>query len=554
MADPDLNLQSNGTANGSVASISAPVKLGFSLSSKPKSTSTSTASPSFSLLKDNASNSSSRTSSPGLKRPHSLLDEDATSHHDHAAETTSTISTFGAGVANGEKKEVKPERIIQGAPNKDWREEARRKRQRSGIPGQGNGANNVPAGGDVVNREGPAYGLTVTSRTPASAQSTSDTPVPAVETEEQPSAPQPQSADDAALAALLDPTSGTAHTTIRAASPLDEDDAFRSDFRSAPRMATLDEYTATPVEGFGAAILRGYLKPGETLEGRTGLGKDVKAGEGKSKVNGLPRKDGPPGAAPSREQRRDGTGAPVRRPGLLGLGAKSEAGAGVELGAWGKGARAGGKGSGAKGGAEIAYMPVAMRNRKTGEVVSEEEMRKMIDGQNLVEAGRGNGNGNGSREGERSGRKMIEAVGTEGRDGRHGEDRRRDDRDEDSEEEERRRRRRKEKEKEARRRDDEAKDEKSHRRDRDVKGSETQRSDRSRRHDGLDVDDYSRRDRRRDKSRDGDDRRSDRRDGDRRHRERDGGSRGERDRDRDRDSRHDDYRDRDRHEHRSSRR
>ena len=400
-----------------------------------------------------------------------------------------------------------------------------------------------------MNRDGPAYGLTVTSRASASVatQTTDDVALPPATETEEPSAPQPQSADDAALAALLDPTSGTAHTTIRAASPLDEDDAFRSDFRSAPRMATLDEYTATPVEGFGAAILRGYLKPGETLEGRTGLGKHAKAGDGKSKANGHSRKDGPPGAIASREQRRDATGTPVRRPGLLGLGAKSEVGAGVELGAWGKGARAGGKSGGTKGGAEIAYMPVAMRNRKTGEVVSEEEMRKMIDGQSLVEVGTENGSGDGSREGAR---KMIEAAATSGRDGRVDDERRRYERDEDSEEEERRRRRRKEKD--ARRRDDEGRDEKSHRRDRDVRGSDRKRSERSRRHDDSDVDNYSRRDRRRDRSRDGDDRKSDRRDGDRRHRERDTGSR--RDRDRERDSRHDDYRDRDSHEHRSSRR
>ena len=72
-------------------------------------------------------------------------------------------------------------------------------------------------------------------------------------------------------------------------------------------------------------------------------------------------------------------GVPERRPGFLGIGAKdSGKGAEVELGAWGKSAmRKASRKQGednADGNVEGVYMPVTMRNKKTGEYITEEEL------------------------------------------------------------------------------------------------------------------------------------------------------------------------------------
>lgn len=511
-ADPDLNLQSNGTTTGTQASLQ-PTKLAFSLSSKPSK-------PIISTLPKQVHPVSSRTSSPGTKRPYSsLLDEDASSTHQ--ADAVTTISTFGADTNSKKKEDVEPERVIQGLANKDWREEAKRKRQKSSIPGQGQGQN-VGGNTDVVNREAPAFGLTIAPR--ASTQEGGDGSNLAQVDETSAAAKAPQSADEEALAALLGANDNKNQTTIRPASPgpVDEDEAFANDFRNAPRMATLDEYTATPVEGFGAAILRGYLKPGETLESRTGLGQNNKKPEpgAKGAIDGKAAK-GP------LERRRDENGAPVRRAGLLGLGAKNDAGAGVELGAWGKNARGKGAGSGAR--TEIAYMPVAMRNKKTGEVVSEEELKKLMEEQQFVEAG--GQVGRVSRERDSGRRQLLENGGSE-RDSERGGRR-------DSDDEERRRRRRKEHDRHGR--DEDSRDYDSTRGSRRDKSRErdSRKYEKSRRY--RDDDDYDRRERRRDKSRERDDDRSGKRKDDDRHR-----SSRDKERDKDRSSRLDRAHSRDR--------
>lgn len=518
-ADPDLNLQSNGTANGTRASLQ-PTKLGFSLSSKSGKPTPSINS--FPVTKQ-VQLTTSRTTSPGTKRPYSsLLDDDGS--HTHQVEAVTTISTFGLDANDKKKEDIRPERVIQGLANKDWQEEAKRKRQKSGIPGQGQGQSGAAGTTDVVNKEAPAHGLTIAPR--ASDQEVNgDASEGTVEESSAPAKP-PQTADDEALAALLGVNDNKNQTMIRPASPglLNEDEAFANDFRSAPRMATLDEYTATPVEGFGAAILRGYLKPGETLESRTGLGRKDKKPEPGSKrpVNDKAAK-GP------LEQRRDENGAPGRRPGLLGLGAKSDAGAGIELGAWGKNAKGkGGAGGGTR--TEIAYMPVAMRNKKTGAVVSEEELKKLMEEQKYVETAGEVARLSGERD---SGRRKLLENGHSSRGAER--DRRQDSYDED-------RRRRRRKVEDVRRRDDDRDYNKSRSSRRDTSRDRESRKDTKsrRRHD--DDEDYDRRERRREDSRDGDGHRSARREkDDDRHR-----SSREKDRYKDNSSRHEQHQSRDR--------
>lgn len=285
-----------------------------------------------------------------VKRPHALLEEDNQDDQD-THDPHVTITHFGQNGASTAGSTVEPAaaRTIASLPNRNWRDESRRKRQKSGLPGSAQTNGNVPAGKDMVNGELPTYGLTVSESQPflpaptlpaqeddASSSQTMMAPTPAL------------TADDEAIAALK----GHRKPIEVVIAPLpvsdNEEDVFRASHAAAPPMSTLDEYAATPVEGFGAAILRGYLREGETLENRAKTKERIVA----------------------------------RRPGLLGIGAK-ESGLGVELGAWGKGAKGG---KGIKGPAsDAAYMPLVRKNLKTGEILTQEELEeKLVNQKNNV--------------------------------------------------------------------------------------------------------------------------------------------------------------------------
>jgi hypothetical protein len=118
-----------------------------------------------------------------------------------------------------------------------------------------------------------------------------------------------------------------------------EEEAFERDYKTAPEMATLDDYARVPVEEFGAALLRGMgWKEGE-------------------------------GIGANRGKKIEKTKLPERRPALLGIGAKEEAAVAQELGTWGKAAKD------RKGPVQV-YNPVLLRDKKTGELFTEEELEK----------------------------------------------------------------------------------------------------------------------------------------------------------------------------------
>ncbi|OQE91966.1 hypothetical protein PENNAL_c0008G08877 [Penicillium nalgiovense] len=131
--------------------------------------------------------------------------------------------------------------------------------------------------------------------------------------------------------------------------------SFRTDVASRPEPANLDAYNVIPVEEFGAALLRGMgWKDGQPI-GRGNYSSATAAERAKN-----PR-------------------VPERRPGFLGIGAKDASGgkgAEAELGAWGKSAmrKASRKQGEENDKAEGVYMPIAMRNKKTGEHLTEEEL------------------------------------------------------------------------------------------------------------------------------------------------------------------------------------
>lgn len=133
----------------------------------------------------------------------------------------------------------------------------------------------------------------------------------------------------------------------------DETSSFRTDVASRPDSASLDAYSHIPVEEFGAALLRGMgWKEGESI-GRGRYGTSAAANK--------PRN-------------------PERRPGFLGIGAKEIPGstdAEAEIGAWGKSAmrksaKSNGTNGDGSGNMKGIYMPVMMKNKRTGEYITED--------------------------------------------------------------------------------------------------------------------------------------------------------------------------------------
>jgi hypothetical protein len=304
------------------------------------------------------------------------------------------------------------------------------------------------------------YGLTILKKEYQQENGSEEAAAPAEPMEDiKDSLTEEQRLEKKAIDALVNGKSGDDDLVI----PLhNEEELFVNDVRNAPDAPSLDAYEATPIEGFGAALLRGMgWKDGEAI-GR----------------NGNPTK--PPEVK--------------RRPALLGIGAKETAAEDVEIGDFKPS-----KGKSKKG--AQTYNPVALRNKITGEIITEEELKAKLEQQDMV-----------PDEKPRKERRKYS---------------------DDEEEDERRR----EKRRERSRRDDEYDGER--RRHKDERRRDRDHKDRSRR----DKDDYEnerRRDRRRDRTRSPED--------DRRDKKR------ERYRSRSRDSKRERYRSRSREEKRRDRR
>jgi hypothetical protein len=281
----------------------------------------------------------------GVKRSHTALQD-----HDHDDETeigqSQDVSHFdrSKGGAVDEKKfvEDKGPLIIAPQKNRDWKEASvRNKRFRYA---QTADAERLQNGGEeamvaAVEDKKPAYGLNLTKKTAEAealetnghdASKDGDTESAAAEEKPQ----QSQSADNEAMAALL----GKGPSSTLVLPSMSEEQAFERDYASAPEMATLADYDRVPVEQFGAALLRGM---------------GWKDGEGIGSNKGKPL---------------EATKIPKRRPAMLGIGAKEEAAVAGEMGAWGKFGR---------GGKEVqVYNPVLLRDKRTGEMLTEEEVDK----------------------------------------------------------------------------------------------------------------------------------------------------------------------------------
>ena len=268
---------------------------GFSLSSKPKSSSSKPA-PKTSLGKHPRSTFTTHDS-----------DSDSDSDHDRRGRREEAITGFVGGRALRED-EPKPKAplVIPRLENK-WKSAkvvAAEKKGKNLLPPEvqaQQAALERERNGEGGEREKEeekevVWGLNVpSSRKDEGEQSKSKDKGKAVE--EKPVVEvQEMTADEEALARLLgDDTAKKGPALVIPAAPLSEEDAYKRAAAEAPDTATLDDYERIPVEDFGAALLRGMGWNGEM--GGTKV-KDVK-----------------------------------RRQNLLGLGAKELKDA-EELGAW----------------------------------------------------------------------------------------------------------------------------------------------------------------------------------------------------------------------------
>lgn len=355
-----------------------PFSLSLSSTSQPKKAS-------FNLKPSSRDTPTQNRTLP--RRPHHHHDDDDSDNNDEtppAAEAVTGFDTLtGAAIAaDGTKISTEKEKlIIPVASGNNWRE-------RAGVNVRAKGKNLLPkevqaireaekrgeTAGDNVEREGPSMAFGMSFAQPGQGEKegagagdgdkemkdADKDPAPA--TEER----KPRTEDDIALQALIRETTGEVQggsdLVIESAKRDDEEDtgpgydettSFRADVEARPEPATLDQYNAIPVEEFGAALLRGMgWKDGQSI-GRGNYGST---------------------ANPTRPR------IPERRPGFLGIGAKHSSGgkgAEMELGAWGKSSmRKGARNAEKEGGGstEGVYMPVMMRNKQTGEYITEEEL------------------------------------------------------------------------------------------------------------------------------------------------------------------------------------
>lgn len=279
---------------------------------------------------------------PGLKAPlekpakrrRLALDDDEPEDTNAKQEITGWDAAEGGAVdANAKKEEPKGPRVIPALPNRDWREEAQKKHlARTGAPpGEKNNGEDeerreqpqIPFGlvtfdkKDEKNREGNAEPMDVDGAPVAEDTRTEEEKLQAE-----------------AFEALVNGKS-TNQTVI----PISEEEALKNDLQDAPDAPTLAAYEATPIEGFGAALLRGMgWKDPDTSDKSKKTPEEI-----------------------------------ARRPALLGIGAKPESAVGFEMGEL----TGGNKGKNPRKTA-VQYNPVALRNKRTGETITEEELQERL--------------------------------------------------------------------------------------------------------------------------------------------------------------------------------
>lgn len=286
-------------------------------------------------------------SKPGLKptapkatttnpRPSLLGDDDAPNVNQKQEISGWDTSAGGAVDARGAREKTPP-RVIPVEPNRDWRADMRRKQLEKAPHLQ------VKAKEDEENVKGEEmkFGLTILRKDGGeNGQEEAEKAEGESMEDVRDDLTDAQRLEKKALEALLNGKASDEHVIPVQA----DEDTFRKDVDDAPEAPSLAAYEATPIEGFGAALLRGMGWKGEDNTTKNAAAQKTKE--------------------------------PKRRPALLGIGAKEEAAVGVELGEWGK---KGKRGKGVQG-----YNPVALKNKKTGELITEEELKAKMEQQDKM--------------------------------------------------------------------------------------------------------------------------------------------------------------------------
>lgn len=318
---------------------------------------------SLSLSKAKPVSSNTKPVNP-RKRPHSSLAEDD-SETDDTFSKAQLVSAFdhsaGGAISLHDHDQKKGPLVIQAQKNLNWLEESHRRKGKNLLPPELQAARvrEVQRIGSVGNDDvPPSFGLTLVRAKERNTKGDNGLPDSSSAQNTSLRTEQLQTEDGEAIDALLG-NRGKSSTLILPSSGNNnergdvwaqrehEDDAFQSDIASRPDPATLDDYAAVPVDEFGTAMLRGMGWKGPQAP-------DDKSGQVKK-----PREL-------------------VRRPALLGIGAKELPDGIEELGAWGKAAKVKRK-------TEKMYNPVLLKNSVTGEMITEEELKMRKENQKTEE-------------------------------------------------------------------------------------------------------------------------------------------------------------------------
>ena len=297
-------------------------------------------------------------------------DSEGEDEHPPAHEEVTGFDHSAGGAISKHKPEEKAPLVIKVNSKNNWRDRVTRARK-SWLPPEVQAQRAAQEAGTEdageVEVEGPStkYGLSYAQKSgeDRKEESTVENGGDAdADTTETPAKPLTQ--EEQALQALISESKGEGGTERKSNLVIEgkrtngwsveenETKSFRTDMESRPDSASLADYAAVPVEEFGAALLRGMgWKEGEPVN-------KSRYGDTVSTQTALKAR------------------VPERRPGYLGIGAKDISGkAGsseLELGAWGKSAMRKAKKPG-----EGLYTPVLMRSKKTGELITEDEFKKL---------------------------------------------------------------------------------------------------------------------------------------------------------------------------------
>lgn len=316
--------------------MSKPISISFGKSKGPPTTLTTNA-----ALGRKPISFSAKPPKPALRHDSDDEDEQAPVHEE--------VMGFAAdGAVLTRPPEQKDAVVIKNAGNGDWRTRGKKNL----LPAEVQAQQAAEANGQTAivekNEVSQASGLQFAESTAEASTATENTNGDQVESV------QPlkeMTEDEVALQALLHGDNGDRKThavIIQSANVrpqgIDEADDFKADVASRPDNPTLDEYAVMPVEEFGLAMLRGMGQK------RKATGEIVDSGS----------RNGEKKSPKIREPRQ----------GYLGIGAKAAPGAEAELGAWGKAdMRKNKKGEG-------LYTPVMLRDKRTGEMITEQELEE----------------------------------------------------------------------------------------------------------------------------------------------------------------------------------